>query len=166
MSHSLEDLAGQLARWVQGPGSLSAGDATAETVAPPPVQTFDFAARGVNLDVTLTPDQVVGFAEIMDREGFSIDTVTGVDWLPQEQMEVVYDFFHPHKNWRVASRTRVPRTNPEVATISGVFPGANWHERETHEFLGIRFVGHPNLIPLLLPEDSVNYHPLRKDFVA
>jgi len=52
-----------------------------------------------------------------------------------------------------------------VPTISAVFPGANWHERETHDFFGIRFAGHPNLIPLLLPEDA-DYHPLRKDFKA
>jgi NADH-quinone oxidoreductase subunit C len=52
-----------------------------------------------------------------------------------------------------------------VPSISEVFPGANWHERETHEFFGIRFLGHPNLSPLLLPEDAT-YHPLRKDFAC
>ena len=56
-----------------------------------------------------------------------------------------------------------PRDNPEIATILKVFPGANWHERETHDFFGIRFLGHPNLTPFLLPEDAT-YHPLRKDF--
>ena len=50
-------------------------------------------------------------------------------------------------------------------TISPVFPGANWHERETHDFFGIVFRGHPNLEPLLLPEDAT-YHPLRKDFTG
>jgi NADH-quinone oxidoreductase subunit C len=44
-----------------------------------------------------------------------------------------------------------------------VFPGANWHERETHDFFGIVFLGHPDLSPLLLPEDA-DFHPLRKDF--
>jgi NADH-quinone oxidoreductase subunit C len=65
----------------------------------------------------------------------------------------------------VAFRTRVPREDPEVPTISSVFPGANWHERETHDFFGIRFAGHANLTPFLLPEDAT-YHPLRKDFTA
>jgi NADH-quinone oxidoreductase subunit C len=65
----------------------------------------------------------------------------------------------------VVVRARVPREEPEVPTISGVFPGANWHERETHEFFGIKFRGHPDLSPLLLPEDAA-YHPLRKDFVG
>jgi NADH-quinone oxidoreductase subunit C len=62
-------------------------------------------------------------------------------------------------------RTRIRRDNPEIPTISPVFPGANWHERETHDFFGIRFSGHPDLTPLLLPEDA-DYHPLRKDFTA
>ena len=56
-------------------------------------------------------------------------------------------------------------TTRRFATIHKVFPGANWHERETHDFFGIRFLGHPNLTPFLLPEDAT-YHPLRKDFAA
>jgi NADH-quinone oxidoreductase subunit C len=92
-----------------------------------------------------------------------LDTLTGVDWLAQGEMEVVYDFFHLLEFWRAAVRTRVPRERPELPTLSEVFPGANWHERETHEFFGIRFTGHPNLTPLLLPEDA-DFHPLRKDY--
>ena len=78
-------------------------------------------------------------------------------------MEVIYDYFHPVNGLRVAVRARIARERPEIPTISEVFPGANWHERETHDFFGIRFTGHPNLTPLLLPEDAV-YHPLLKDF--
>jgi len=57
----------------------------------------------------------------------------------------------------------VPRDQAELPTLSGVFPGANWHERETHDFFGIRFTGHPDLTPFLLPEDAT-FHPLRKDY--
>jgi NADH-quinone oxidoreductase subunit C len=119
--------------------------------------------RGVNLDVTVAPGQVVAAAELLDRHGFSIDTITGVDWLAQGQMEVVYDYVHFAVNLRVAVRARLPREHPEIPTISLVFPGANWHERETHDFFGIRFAGHPNLTPFLLPEDAT-FHPLRKDY--
>ena len=131
--------------------------------APAPVQVVDFAARGVNLDITVAPDQVVAAAQLLDRYGFSIDTITGVDWLAQGQMEVVYDYMHFTVNLRVAVRTRVPRDQANVPTLSHVFPGANWHERETHDFFGIRFLGHPNLAPFLLPEDA-DFHPLRKDY--
>lgn len=80
-----------------------------------------------------------------------------------DDLEVVYDFNHYETLCRVTVRTRVPRDNPEVPTISEIYPGANWHERETHDFFGIKFVGHPYLVPLLLPEDA-DFHPLLKDF--
>ena len=73
--------------------------------------------------------------------------------------------FTPYIAVQVDERTRVPRDRPQLPTISTVFPGANWHERETHDFFGIRFEGHPDLSPLLLPEDAT-YHPLRKDFAS
>jgi NADH-quinone oxidoreductase subunit C len=121
--------------------------------------------KGYDLDVSANAGDVVSAAEYLGGIGFALDTITGVDWILQNEMEVVYDYFHPASPLRIVVRTRVPRANPEVPTVSGVFPGANWHERETHDFFGIRFAGHPNLIPLLLPEDA-DYHPLRKDFNA
>jgi NADH-quinone oxidoreductase subunit C len=130
---------------------------------PPYFEKVEFASRGIHLDATVPAGQVVAVASLIDQQEFAIDAVTGVDWIAEEQMEVVYDFYHPTEPWRVAVRTRVPRADPEVPTISEVFPGANWHERETHEFFGIRFAGHPNLTPFILPEDA-DYHPLRKDF--
>jgi len=128
-----------------------------------PVQRVDHAQKGYDLNVTISPRQVVLAAGILDQAGFGLDAVTGVDWLAQGEMEVVYDYFHPTASLRVAVRARVPRAEPELPTISAVFPGANWHERETHDFFGIRFLGHPNLAPLLLPEDAT-FHPLRKDY--
>ena len=128
-------------------------------------QPVDYAAKGYHLDATIVPDQVVAVASLLDKEGLALDTITGVDWLAQGQMEVVYDFFHMAKALRVVVRTRIPRDNPEIASIHRVFPGANWHERETHDFFGIHFTGHPYLRPFLLPEDA-NYHPLRKDFTS
>ncbi len=127
------------------------------------VETCDFALKGYHLSVAVPSNQVVAAAEIADRAGFSIDAVTGVDWIAQNEMEVVYDFFHFTSPLRVVVRTRVPRAEPELPTISAVFPGANWHERETHDFFGICFTGHPNMKPFLLPEDAT-FHPLRKDY--
>ena len=100
---------------------------------------------------------------IMDEAKFMIEAVTGVDWIAEKQMEVVYDFTIFATGERVTIRTRISRDNPELPTISAIFPGANWHEREAHDFFGIVFTGHPGLIPLLLPEDA-RFHPLRKDF--
>jgi NADH-quinone oxidoreductase subunit C len=132
---------------------------------PPPVQVCDHALKGVDLDVAVRTDAVVAAAEVMRRHDFAIDTITGVDWLAKGLMEVVYDYFHPETGMHVAIRCRVSREQPDVPTITAIFQGANWHERETHDFFGIRFVGHPDLTPFLLPEDAT-YHPLRKDFAG
>ena len=168
--NSIQELADQFGKLIPqetpaAPATAAAGTSPVPVAPPAPIQTTDHAAKGYHLDVRVKPDQVVGAAELLDRNGFAIDAVTGVDWMAENEMEVVYDYLHPRGPWRVVVRTRVPRGKPELPTISQVLPGANWHERETHEFFGIVFLGHPNLVPLLLPED-VTYHPLRKDFTA
>jgi NADH-quinone oxidoreductase subunit C len=137
--------------------------AAAPAASPGPIQSTSRALKGYDFDVVVAPGQVIAAAELLDRQGFALDTITGVDWLAQNEMEVVYDYFHPLEALRVVVRTRLPRIEPELPTISGIFSGANWHERETHDFFGIRFTGHPNLQPLLLPEDA-HFHPLRKDY--
>lgn len=129
-----------------------------------PFQPLDHAAKGAHFEAVVTPDQVVLAATLLNQEAFTIDCVTGVDWPADNQMEVVYDYFHPVTGWRAVVRARVSRELPEVPSIAGIFPGANWHEREVWEFFGIKFSGHPDLKPLLLPEDA-DYHPLRKDYV-
>ncbi|MFF5787663.1 NADH-quinone oxidoreductase subunit C [Streptomyces sp. NPDC012693] len=65
---------------------------------------------------------------------------------------------------RLLVRTTVPHSAPVLPTAIGVYAGAGWHERETHEMFGVDFTGHPHLVPLLLPENFEG-HPLRKDFV-
>lgn len=152
------------------PSAPDPSAAAPAAAAPPPTASgpatlTEYRLKGYHLDLRVLPAEVVPVARLMDQNGFSLDAVTGVDWIADQEMEVVYDYFHPEVSFRVVARVRVPRANPEVPTVREVFPGADWHERETHEFLGIRFVGHPNLIPLLLPEDAT-YHPLRKDFTA
>jgi NADH-quinone oxidoreductase subunit C len=143
-------------------GVVPGGDSEAGEASPPALAQ-EHAARGCHLEITLAPGEVVAAAGLLDQQGFAIDAVTGVDWIAESQMELIYDYFHPVNGLRVAVRARIPRETPEIPTISEVFPGANWHERETHDFFGIRFIGHPDLTPLLLPEDAT-YHPLRKDF--
>ena len=88
------------------------------------------------------------------------------DPIPQEdELEVVYDFNLYAARHRVCLRVRTPRSNPQIHTLAEIYPIAHWHEREIHEFFGIVFIGHPYLIPLLLPEDA-EYHPLLKDYSA
>ena len=63
----------------------------------------------------------------------------------------------------VTIKADVPDENPTIESVSAVYAGANWHERETHEMFGIRFDGHPDLRNMYLPSDFEG-HPLRKDF--
>ena len=135
----------------------------AQLVPSIPFQPVDYSVKGFHLDASVAPNQIIATATELSHQGLALDTITGIDWLTAGQMEVVYDFFHPSLLLRVVVRTRIPRDVPELPSIHEIFPGANWHEREAHDFFGIRFLGHPNLTPFLLPEDAT-YHPLRKDF--
>jgi len=130
-----------------------------------PFQAVHYSVKGYQIESTVPAEKVLAAAADLDRAGLALDTITGVDWLAEGKMEVVYDYFHPVTGLRAVVRSRIPRDNPEIPSIIEVFPGANWHERETHDFFGIHFSGHPNLAPFLLPEDAT-YHPLRKDFSA
>jgi len=132
---------------------------------PKPVQIWKFEDKGLHLEVTVEASKVVEAAELMDRHGYAIDAVTGMDWPKQDLLEVIYDFLHFESGLRVAYRARISRKDPKIATISKIFPGADWHERETHDFFGINFVGHRDLSPFMLPDDAT-YHPLLKDFKA
>ena len=89
--------------------------------------------------------------------------IAGVDWMPQEpRFEVVYGLLSLTRNARLHLKVGVGEENPRVPTVTGVWPTADWHERETYDFYGIEFEGHPNLTRILLPEDWVGW-PLRKD---
>ncbi len=168
------------------------------------LERTDYDAKGYHLDVSVEPEQVVAAATIMDEAGYTLEAITGVDWLGEaarkaeaeakakaaaaakaaeeageeapepepvdtsglkDDMEVVYDYTHFGQLFRVVIRCRVDRDNPELPSIHQVFPGADWHEKETHDFFGIEFSGNPDLSPFLLPEDA-DYHPLLKDFSA
>lgn len=99
-----------------------------------------------------------------DRLGCTFfDWLTGVDELADGFGVVAHVCAIP-RGPRLLLRTRVPREGAVLASATGVYAGARWHERETHEMFGIDFTGHPGLDPLLLP-DGFEGHPLRKEFV-
>lgn len=118
---------------------------------------------GVHLDITVPTDRVTDCARLMKEAQYALEAITGVDWLAEKQIEILYDYTLYASGARIVVRTRVPRDKPQVETICTLHPGANWHERETHDFFGVKFSGHPDLTPLLLPEDA-DFHPLRKDY--
>lgn len=90
--------------------------------------------------------------------------VTSIDW--KTHYEVVYYLTSTlHKHKLVLKVKLDDRADPEVPTISTVWPTADWQEREIYDLMGIKFQGHYNLRRILLPDDWVGF-PLRKDYVA
>jgi NADH-quinone oxidoreductase subunit C len=88
--------------------------------------------------------------------------VSGVDW-QDEGLEVVYHLWSFTKFHALTVKTRVSYEDAVIPTMTGLYPAADWHEREARDMFGIRFDGHPNLVPLLLPDDITDHFPLRKD---
>lgn len=81
----------------------------------------------------------------------------------EERFEVLCTVGDLTEGRRVTFSTVVSKEDPRLGSLVSVYPGADWHEREAHEMFGIEFEGHPNLVPLYLPEGFAG-HPLRKSF--
>ena len=79
-----------------------------------------------------------------------------------ERFEVVANFLSHVRNRRIRVICQVPASDPTVPSLTGVYPGANFPERESYDLFGITFEGHPDLTRILMPDDW-NGHPLRKD---
>jgi len=79
------------------------------------------------------------------------------------RFEVTLNLLSMTANERILVTTRVPYDDPSVSTLTGVFAGANFYEREAYDLLGVEFPGHPDLTRILMPDDWEG-HPLRKDY--
>ena len=92
-----------------------------------------------------------------------LTTLCGMHYPEQELLGVVYHLHSFGNNHRIRIKTSTSVLDPKLPTITPIWPSANWMERETFEFYGIIFVGHPNLQRILNVDDMVGF-PLRKDF--
>jgi len=103
---------------------------------------------------------------LRDDESLAFDflkNLCGVDYPDQNAIAVVYDFFSYRHRHDCAVKVMLDRSAPQVASVTNLWPAANWHEREAYDLFGIVFDGHPDLRRILLPEDWEG-HPLRKDY--
>lgn len=92
--------------------------------------------------------------------------LTAVDCLElgeRPRFEVVYHLFSLARKQRLRVKVRVEEKDPEVDSVTALWPAADWYEREIWDMFGIRFNGHPNLKRILMYEEFVG-HPLRKDY--
>jgi NADH-quinone oxidoreductase subunit C len=106
---------------------------------------------------------VCGFLKF-DQKFVRLSTVTAVDRYPAEpRFEVVYHLHSIERNERVRLKARISGAEPVIESVTSVWRGANWYEREVFDLFGITFTSHPDLRRIMMPDDWEG-HPLRKDY--
>jgi NADH-quinone oxidoreductase subunit C len=128
-------------------------------------ESSDF--RG-DLSIVVEPDSVLEVARhLKDVEGFNYFLyAAAVDWPARDpRFTVVWEVRTLPPKARVRLKTTAAMPEPEVPSLTSVWPAANWHERETYDLMGIKFAGHPDLRRILMPASWEGY-PLRKDYVS
>lgn len=109
------------------------------------------------VDVTATD-------HLLDGERY-VPTVASGERIEVERYEVIANYLSHVRNRRIRVICAVPADDLSVPSLTAIYPGANFPERETFDFFGIEFVGHPDLTRILMPDDWEG-HPLRKDYPA
>ncbi len=112
------------------------------------------------------PARVVEVCRLLKtEEGYlRLSGLTAVDWHPADpRFEVVYLLHSLEKNSRLRLKCRVSEAECEIDSVTSVWRGANWYEREVFDLFGIGFRNHPDLRRLMMPTDWEG-HPLRKDY--
>jgi NADH-quinone oxidoreductase subunit C len=89
--------------------------------------------------------------------------LTGVQTADEKQLGVIYHLHNMPKNVRVRIKTFFDINTPQIPTAVDLWPAANWMERETYDFFGVQFIGHPNLVRIL-NVDEMDIFPLRKEY--
>ncbi|MBC7554614.1 MAG: NADH-quinone oxidoreductase subunit C [Taibaiella sp.] len=117
------------------------------------------APADMNLKVMqfLFDDEQLRFRFLTDLTGVHFPDRKG------EELSVVYHLHNLVDNIRLRIKVYVPSAKPDVFSATKLFSGANWMERETYDFFGINFIGHPNLIRIL-NVDEMDYFPMRKEY--
>jgi NADH-quinone oxidoreductase subunit C len=136
------------------------------------VEAFDADAvtagkhdRG-ELTLEIAPAKIASICGFLkyDQGFVRLSTVTAVDRYPAEpRFEVVYHLHALEHKQRVRLKCRLSGTDPAIESVTSVWRSADWYEREVFDLFGIRFLGHPNLRRIMLPDDWEG-HPLRKDY--
>ena len=114
-------------------------------------------------------EYIVDFARMLrDEPGLRFEMclgVNGVHYLEDKgrELHAVYPFLSITHNRRIRVEVTAPDANPHIPSIVGIYPSNDWHERETWDFFGIVFDGHPGLTRIEMPDDWAG-HPQRKDY--
>ncbi|HKF49829.1 MAG TPA: NADH-quinone oxidoreductase subunit C [Terracidiphilus sp.] len=117
------------------------------------------------LSLTIARDSIRGVCATLRTAGYNaFQTVTAVDWFPAApRFQVTYHILSHGYKEILRLCAMVDESDPTIESITTVWAGANYYEREVFDLFGIRFEGHPNLRRILMPDEWVGY-PLRKDY--
>jgi NADH-quinone oxidoreductase subunit C len=118
------------------------------------------------MTITITSETIKQLITYLkDKQNFIFLTdLCGIHYPEQEkELGVIYHLHNLVANKRIRLKTFVTKANPQIESIVSLFSAANWMERETFDFYGIDFVGHPNLIRILNVE-YMDYYPMRKEY--
>jgi NADH-quinone oxidoreductase subunit C len=116
--------------------------------------------------IWIAPGRIVDVCRYLrDEQGFErLSGLSAIDRYPLEpRFEVLYLVHSIRRNIRLKMKVALSGADPVVPSVTAVWEGANWYEREAFDLFGVRFEGHPNLQRILLPEGWEG-HPLRRDF--
>jgi len=119
------------------------------------------------LTITLKKDQIISIIRHLydhpDTQFQYLTTLCGIHYPDVNQIAVMYQLHSLQKNYRIRLKIYLPVESPVTPTLTTIFPAANWLERETFDFFGVIFEGHPNLKRILNVEDMIIF-PLRKEY--
>ena len=118
--------------------------------------------------IVVNPGDIVRICRFLkEDEELAFDLLVdlcGVDmYRPEGRFEVVYNLYSIRNKQYLRLKVRLPAEDPTVDTVCFVWSGANWHEREAYDLMGVRYRDHPDLRRILLPE-TWRGHPLRSDY--
>ena len=117
------------------------------------------------MTVTVARENIIAACEAVKAAGYNfLEDVTAVDWYPSEpRFQISYSILSFSLKRRVRLAVRLAGDDASLDSITGVWPAANFYEREVFDLFGVHFGGHPNLRRIMMPEDWQG-HPLRKDY--
>jgi NADH-quinone oxidoreductase subunit C len=117
------------------------------------------------MTITIAKEDIVAATQAVKAAGYNFfEDATAVDWYPSEpRFQVTYHILSHALKSRVRLVVRLDSSGASLDSITGVWPSANFYEREIFDLMGIHFGGHPNLKRIMMPEDWQG-HPLRKDY--
>jgi NADH-quinone oxidoreductase subunit C len=116
-------------------------------------------------EILIDPAQAVPVVQHLHDRGYkALSSLHGLDYYPHEpRLAVVYELLDMHTVDRISVKARMDSDDPKIGSIVGIWPGADFPEREAYDMFGIVFEGHPDLRRILMPEDYEGW-PQRRDF--